>query len=80
MKGNTGLPVIPEPLERHYSPKEIAQAWLLDQSTVRRIFQDEPGVMRIGKSRRRDGKRDYVTIRIPHSVMCRVHRERIGVK
>ena len=62
--------------ERHYTPKELAQVWHLDESTVRRMFQDEPGVLKIGNSDRRDGKRDYVSIRIPQSVALRVHRER----
>ena len=62
--------------ERHYTPKEIATLWGLDESTVRRIFVDEPGVLKIGKSNRRDGKRDYVSLRIPESVAQRIHRER----
>lgn len=61
--------------ERHFTPKEIAGLWRLDETTIRRIFQDEPGVLRFGKSGRRDGKRDYVSLRIPESVVLRVHRE-----
>jgi hypothetical protein len=64
--------------ERHYTPKELAENWKLDESTIRRIFQDEPGVLKIGKSGRRDGKRDYVTLRIPESVATRLYRERIA--
>ena len=62
--------------ERHYRPKDLAKVWGLDESTVRRLFQDEPGVLKIGQSGRRDGKRDYVSIRIPESVASRVHEER----
>ncbi len=62
--------------ERHYNPKELASIWHLDQTTVRRLFQDQPGVLKVGKSNRRDGKRDYVSLRIPQSVAERVHRER----
>ena len=65
-------------LEQHFSPKEVADRWRIDESTVRRLFQDEPGVFKIGKSGRRDGKRDYVTLRIPASVLSRVHRRRCG--
>ncbi|MEX2264554.1 MAG: hypothetical protein WD696_21545 [Bryobacteraceae bacterium] len=65
-----------DPFERHFSPQQIAELWGLDESTVRRIFQDEPGVLKIGKSGRRDGKRDYVTLRIPASIVRRVHEER----
>lgn len=63
-------------LEQHYTPKQLADLWALDESTVRRIFQDEPGVFKIGKAARRDGKRDYVTLRIPMSVAERVHQQR----
>jgi len=63
-------------LARHYTPAEIAELWQLDESTIRRIFYDEPGVLRIGKAARRDGKRDYVTLRIPAEVVQRVHDAR----
>ncbi len=62
--------------EKHYTARELAEIWALDETTVRRIFQDEPGVLKIGQSGRRDGKRDYVSIRIPKSIAERVHRER----
>ena len=51
--------------------KELAAQWSMGQSTVRRLFQDEPGVIRITHSRRR-GKRDYVSLRIPAAVAARV--------
>ena len=44
--------------ERHFTPKQLAELWSLDESTVRRMFQDELGVLKIGKAGRRDGKRD----------------------
>jgi hypothetical protein len=62
------------PFERHFTPQDLADIWRLDETTIRRIFQDEPGVMKIGKSHRRDGKRDYITLRIPESVAARVYR------
>jgi hypothetical protein len=62
--------------ERHFTPKKLAMLWGLDETTIRRIFQDETGVLKIGKSDRRDGKRDYVSLRIPESVALRVHQER----
>ncbi len=48
----------PDPLERHFSPEVLAQMWCLDTSTIRRWFQDEEGVLKIGKANRRDGKRE----------------------
>ena len=77
-----GVPVqLPEQpgvvvFERHYTPKELAAVWRLDETTIRRLFIDEPGVLKIGKSARRDGKRDYLSLRIPESVAQRVHGER----
>ena len=61
---------------RHFTAAELGELWQLDESTIRRIFQDEPGVLKIGKSQRRDGKRDYVTLRIPESVAIRIYRQR----
>ena len=63
--------------ERHFTPKELAELWRLDESTIRRLFQDEPGVLKIGEAGRRN-KRDYVTLRIPASTAARFHRARIG--
>ena len=61
--------------EQHFTPQEIAEAWQLDVSTVRRLFQDEPGVLKIGNSCGRR-KRTYMTLRVPESVLWRVHQER----
>jgi len=62
-------------LERHFSPRTLAELWGYSESTIRRRFQDEPGVVKIGSMGRRDGKRDYATLRIPESVARRVYRE-----
>jgi hypothetical protein len=54
--------------EHLYTPQELAPLASLHVTTVRRMFIDEPGVIIRGKRNRRDGKRDYVTLRIPASV------------
>ncbi len=60
------------PAERHYAVTEIAELWNLSADKVRELFEDEPGVLVIGdRSPRR--KRRYVTLRIPQSVLERVH-------
>jgi hypothetical protein len=59
-------------LERHYSPEELSQIWNLSADTVRRLFEREPGVLVIERSRSR--ARRYRTLRIPESVAQRVHR------
>lgn len=61
--------------ERHYTPKEIAELWQVDESTVRKRFIDEPGVLKLSRSISRRHKRSYVTLRIPASVLARYHRE-----
>jgi predicted transcriptional regulator len=62
-------------LERHYSVAEIAEMWGLSEKTVRRMFEEEDGVLwwSTHKIRR---KRAYITDRIPESVLLRVHRKR----
>ncbi len=62
--------------ERHYTPQELAELWQLDESTIRRIFMDEPGVLRYCRQHARRGRRDYVTLRIPASVAERVHSKK----
>jgi len=59
--------------ERHYSVQELAVLWNLSERTVRRLFEDEPGVIEIGSTESRF-TRAYVTRRIPESVAQRVHR------
>ncbi len=62
-------------LERHYSVSEIAKMWALSEKTVRRMFENEEGVLQWGSPETRR-KRGYITLRIPESVLLRVHRER----
>ena len=58
--------------ERHYSVAEIAGLWNLSADAVRKLFQDEPGVLVLGGQSAH--KRRYTTLRIPESVLKRVHR------
>ena len=62
-------------IERHYTPQEIAEMWGLDEHTIRRKFIDQPGVLKIGSRLSRRRKRQYITLRIPASVLARYHRE-----
>ncbi len=66
--------------ERHFTPQQLAELWVLHESTIRRIFLEEPGVLKYGSENRRDGHRDYVTLRIPESVAKRVYAQRICSK
>jgi hypothetical protein len=70
-----GKPVMPASVafERHYCVSEVAELWGLSERTIRRIFSDEPGVKwESGETR---FKRGYTTLRIPESVVQRVHRK-----
>ncbi len=63
--------------QRHFSPSEIAQQWSLSVTKVRRMFEEEEGVLRIGEPSQRVGrklKRGYFTMRIPESVRDRVYQ------
>lgn len=62
-------------LERHYSVLQIAEMWSLSEKTVRRMFEKEEGVLLWGSPETRR-KRGYITLRIPESVMLRVHFQR----
>jgi transcriptional regulator GlxA family with amidase domain len=60
--------------ERHYTVAEIAALWNLSKDTVRRMFQNEPGVLVLG-GHSSGRKRRYATLRIPHFVLERVHHK-----
>lgn len=61
--------------ERHYTPQEIAKLWAVSEKSVIRVFEKEPGVLVIQNSLRRHARR-HRTLRIPFSVLERVHRSR----
>jgi hypothetical protein len=58
--------------ERHYSPAELAEMWSLSLDTVRRMFEDEPGVL-VFENPVRSSSRRFRTLRIPESVAERVY-------
>lgn len=64
-------------LERHYSVADLAKLWLFSESTVRRIFLREPGVLKLVHEETRF-KRRYTSIRIPEHVAKKVHRRLQG--
>jgi hypothetical protein len=58
--------------EKHYTPDELSGLWGVSAETVRNVFREEPGVLRLQQPTK--GKRQYVLLRIPESVAERVHR------
>ena len=41
--------IISASTEKHYKPAELGELWGLNAETIRRLFDDEPGVVRIGQ-------------------------------
>ena len=58
--------------EEHYTPAELAELWGVSVQTIRDLFKDEDGVLKLGSDGTRT-RRAYKTLRIPHSVAERVH-------
>jgi hypothetical protein len=48
--------------------------WNLSHDFVRRLFQNEPGVLIMAREDPTGRRRRYATYRIPESVVERVHR------
>jgi hypothetical protein len=58
--------------EQHYAPGDLAKMWGVSVQTIRELFKEEEGVLKIGSDGNRN-RRAYKTLRIPHSVAERVH-------
>jgi len=56
--------------EKHYEPAELAKAWGVSAETIRNVFRNEPGVLRIAHPNGK--KRKYVLMRVSGSVAERV--------
>ena len=57
--------------EKHYRVQELVKLWGFCHSTVTNLFANEPGVIRLSSE---TGRRKYVTLSIPESVVLRVHQ------
>jgi hypothetical protein len=64
----------PDFARRHYTVNQIAELWELSDDMVRKLFENEPGVLAIGIEHSMGRKRRYVSLRIPEDVVERVHR------
>jgi hypothetical protein len=60
-------------LEKHFSPAELAGLWGVSVETIRSLFRNEPGVLKIGRQGTKY-RRGYFTMKIPLEVVTRVHR------
>lgn len=59
--------------EPHFKPKQVAAKWGISESTATHLFENEPGVIKMGN--RNSRRRTRISLRIPLSVMERVHRK-----
>jgi hypothetical protein len=57
-------------MEKHYRVRELAALWGFSNNTIIRMFDGEPGVIRLESG---SGRRKYTTLSIPESVALRVH-------
>jgi hypothetical protein len=69
----------PLAFQKHYSVVELSKLWGFSQKTIRRLFADEPGIIKIAHEETRH-KRGYTSVRIPEHVAKRVHRRLQGVE
>lgn len=60
--------------EKHHTPAEVAALWALSVETIRRLFENEPDVLKMPNASGYTDRRRYKTLRIPASVVQRVHR------
>ena len=58
----------------YLTPQQVAELWALDPASIRRIFRDEPGVLKFGNGKSTYKKQAHTTIRIPPDVLERVRR------
>ena len=66
-------PVVSLCEELHFSPAQVGKMWGIGPDKAREMFRHESGVLVLGGDGGR-GKRGYSVLRIPKSVVERVHR------
>lgn len=59
-------------MEKHLRVQELATLWGVSRRTIKRLFENEPGVVRLGKGAEVH-KRSYFVLLIPSSVAMRVY-------
>src|SRR5437588_444636 len=51
--------------EKYYTPQELASIWRFSPATIRKLFRNEPGVLKLQGLGTACGKRSYTTFSIP---------------
>ncbi len=90
MDSRSQIPISPSPLpmlqsemasitlEKHYTVSELSKMWPFSSSTIRRLFEKEPGVLKIHRPQS-NRKRPYASLRIPEAIAIRVYRRLQGL-
>jgi hypothetical protein len=60
-------------VEKHFTPAQLAEVWNVAPNTIRRVFENEDGVLIFGTEESRTRRR-HKSMRIPQSVAAKVHR------
>jgi hypothetical protein len=60
--------------EKHFNPSELAATWGLSVETIRKLFADDPRVVKIPSTSGLSGRRRYCTLQIPSSAAARLHK------
>lgn len=58
--------------ESHFRVSELADQWHVSDDTIRRVFRNEEGVIKLVQQKK--GKRRWIMLLIPKSVAERVYR------
>jgi len=66
------MPEDTAPFEKHYRVSEVARMWGLGRETIRQLFKDEPGVLKVKLGK----KGAHTSMSIPASIVARVHMKR----
>lgn len=74
-KSSKGDPFVDDHKQEFFTVAQIASMWNLSDDTVRRLFEDEEGVITLGNKNPRN-KHRRITLRIPRKVMERVKKVR----
>lgn len=61
--------------QENFTVAEVAEMLSLSVETIRRLFKDEPGVLKMKNASGPTGRRRYMTLRIPAAVVERVRRK-----
>lgn len=62
-------------IEQHWRVNDVAERLGVSPKTVRRLFEDRPGVRIIGDRTGTRTKRPYKTLLIPESLLQKVKKE-----